>query len=1158
MTFRNGTHPSKARFLGSVAVIAGLLAGLSAWPALDALNQEAAVLLKSHFADLSETWTVWDDPAATNGPSRWKACLTELSGIKRPDGKIATALLAGDAGWADYAVETTLAMARSPNSLVGIVVGYQGPERYYVAGYNFETKQYEIEARTPAGFELLGAVKRAFPQDQDVRIRTAFADSRIELTAGDETVLDVGIGQAARGRFGLGLSRSVGARVHFGPVKVISLSGGTPGNLLFEEDFSTPGLSRWQVWDDPAASGAKSRWSYVLSEYSGISHRLPAPATLIIAGEAGWSDYAVQTRLYPFQASGALTGIVFGYQSPEQYCIAGYNFQRSRFELGESTPRGYSLLAYAEMPVPRQDWLPLRVEFRDGRMIFQFAGTNVFDLAEGLARKGKVGLGTSGLKNGDLAIGGFEVVSLRGSALPKEEIQDLLAGRRGAAVIYRPSVPKGDRFHEIIDHPLGQTKNLANTFTRDLAAVELPEEAVFCFPQGRFVEIRKIAFALLRDTAPKEVRLWTSLQSPKGEFVPLATLELENKSAPAQEFDVPATKAKYLKVQIVSGHGDKKIDIPEMFVWGRFLERPRSDAAPEDLGPVDLREKEKNDTAALAQPVPLETYVGGEASGGDTDFYRISLKGRPAGTLTLSVNGKGIIRPHAALKDGSGQVLPPARDATVGNVRQLAYEIGPGDYFFEIKRPDSYLTIVYDDSGSMRSSVETVKSVLKGYLDNLGMGLYLQLMKYADEPVTLSDFTKDPSALREAIDKRTGEGGGTATLPGLEAAVLSVSQKPGSRGVLAIFDEIVTSGPDYLKQYIRLWDLILDGGVSFSTIGVREDWDRETPLFKNTTERIFREIAYASQGGFFLAPTPDKVKESADRIFQQLTSPLEYRFVAAWSEIERSSGSLAVKLEEGAEPEAAKSVEIIMDASNSMWGQIGGVAKIAIAREVLTRTIGELPDTMNVGLRVYGHRFALNDAKACADTELLVPIGPVDKTKLIDTVNAIQLKGKTPLVHSVLEAVKDFENIPNGSIVLVTDGIESCGGDIASIAPAIKAAGLELRVHIVGFDIKEKEARAELESIAASTGGRYIDARNADELRGALGQTLKLEYAVLDARGAEVARGVVSGPAVELESGSYTVRVMVEPAPVEASVVVNPGSGLTLTLRRAQGRWVLD
>jgi hypothetical protein len=267
------------------------------------------------------------------------------------------------------------------------------------------------------------------------------------------------------------------------------------------------------------------------------------------------------------------------------------------------------------------------------------------------------------------------------------------------------------------------------------------------------------------------------------------------------------------------------------------------------------------------------------------------------------------------------------------------------------------------------------------------------------------------------------------------------------------------------------------------------------------------------------------------------------------------SGFIKVDFEKGAEKEITKNVEIIMDASNSMWGQISGEAKITIARKVLAQIINGLPDSMNVGMRVYGHRYGLNDKLACTDTQLLVPIGPVAKAQLVDTVNKIQLKGKTPLVLSVLEAIKDFEKIPNGSVILVTDGIESCNGDVKSIGPAIKKSGLEIKVHIVGFDIKEKEARTELEAIAKSTEGRYLDAKNASELLSALEQTLKLEYVVLNEKGEEAGRGIVGGDEVKLKEGSYTLRILLAPQPLETKVQVKAGEKAVCVLKKEAAAW---
>jgi hypothetical protein len=268
-------------------------------------------------------------------------------------------------------------------------------------------------------------------------------------------------------------------------------------------------------------------------------------------------------------------------------------------------------------------------------------------------------------------------------------------------------------------------------------------------------------------------------------------------------------------------------------------------------------------------------------------------------------------------------------------------------------------------------------------------------------------------------------------------------------------------------------------------------------------------------------------------------------------------GQVEVVFEQGVEKQAATNVELIVDASNSMWGQIQGVAKIAIAKDVLEQIINGLPDEMNVGLRLYGHRYGLNDRRACQDTELKVPIGPIDKAVLIDIIKKIQPKGKTPLVFSVLQSGEDFEDIPNGSIILITDGIESCDGDIDSIAPALKESGIELKLHIVGFDIKEAKARAELEAIAKSTEGTYLDAKDSQELLSSLEQTLTIEFEILDGEGQVKARGMVGGESIRLMEGSYTLRLLVGPKPFEAAIIVRPGQKTTIILAKENEEWII-
>jgi Mg-chelatase subunit ChlD len=653
------------------------------------------------------------------------------------------------------------------------------------------------------------------------------------------------------------------------------------------------------------------------------------------------------------------------------------------------------------------------------------------------------------------------------------------------------------------------------------------------------------------------MKFWVSDKTPKTGFFPLTTITIDPEAGDSQEFEVPPTRAKYLKMQITQSTGTKRFDISEMFVKGYFMERADRKPGEESLGEIQIREKEPNDSPGQAQALPLNTYLGGDVTHEDVDYYKLALKDTPGNTLTLYINNLGILRPGYVLSTLEGSVIEPAKEEAVGNTLEVTYLLTPDDYLLKIDRPDSYLTIVFDDSGSMGPSVDIVKKILGGYLDNLGEGLNLQLMKYEDEPAFLSDFTHDAAMLKQAMEREVRGGGGTDTFKGLMAAVNSVASQKGNRAVLAIFDVVDCGGSKCMPYYTDMWNGILGSGISFSTIAVQRGWESETSYYTNSRQRIFKEIAYSSQGQYYYSPSPDKVEESADQIFKQLTSPVEYRLKAEWIQTERKPGFIEVQFEKGAEKKAAKNVELILDASNSMWGQIQGKAKITIAKEVLDQIINGLPDEMNVGLRLYGHRYGLNDRRACQDTELVTPIGQIDKQRLTDAVNAISPKGKTPLVYSVLEGIKDFKDLKGGTIVLISDGVESCDGDINSIAPALKEAGLDLQVNIVGFDIKEIEARKQLEAIAASTGGIYLDAKDSEQLLDSLEQTLRIEFVILDDQEKIRARGVVGGEPVQVLEGDYKLKLLLQPEPIELSISVKAETTARLILKKEVEKWKL-
>lgn len=174
---------------------------------------------------------------------------------------------------------------------------------------------------------------------------------------------------------------------------------------------------------------------------------------------------------------------------------------------------------------------------------------------------------------------------------------------------------------------------------------------------------------------------------------------------------------------------------------------------------------------------------------------------------------------------------------------------------------------------------------------------------------------------------------------------------------------------------------------------------------------------------------------------------------------------------------------LVMDGSGSMWGQIDGINKIVIAREVVGDLLDTFPGDQNLGLTVYGHRERGN----CADIETVVEPGPDTKSRIRDAVNSINPRGKTPMTDAVIAAANALRYTEErATVILVSDGIETCNPDPCAAARTLEEAGIDFTAHVIGFDVTDPEALAQMQCLADETGGQFSTASNASELATAL------------------------------------------------------------------------
>jgi Ca-activated chloride channel family protein len=71
------------------------------------------------------------------------------------------------------------------------------------------------------------------------------------------------------------------------------------------------------------------------------------------------------------------------------------------------------------------------------------------------------------------------------------------------------------------------------------------------------------------------------------------------------------------------------------------------------------------------------------------------------------------------------------------------------------------------------------------------------------------------------------------------------------------------------------------------------------------------------------------------------------------------------------------------------------------------------------------------------------------------------------------------------SVILVTDGLETCGGDPCAAVREARQAGGDLRLHVAAFDVAGEDV-SQLECAAQAGGGLFLAAQNAGDLATAL------------------------------------------------------------------------
>ncbi|MGA8942566.1 MAG: VWA domain-containing protein [Thermoactinomyces sp.] len=183
---------------------------------------------------------------------------------------------------------------------------------------------------------------------------------------------------------------------------------------------------------------------------------------------------------------------------------------------------------------------------------------------------------------------------------------------------------------------------------------------------------------------------------------------------------------------------------------------------------------------------------------------------------------------------------------------------------------------------------------------------------------------------------------------------------------------------------------------------------------------------------------------------------------------------------------------ILLDASGSMYGKIQGKTKMESAKEAIQEFVSKVPKNATVSLRVYGHKGSntqKDKAVSCASTEVVYNGTGYQEAMFKQALAKINPSGWTPIAKALRSVKQDVNPETTETIVyVVSDGIETCGGDPVAEAHSLSQSNIKTVVNIIGFDV-DNEGQKMLKQVADAGNGEFKSVEDEQSLKQHLRQS---------------------------------------------------------------------
>lgn len=236
------------------------------------------------------------------------------------------------------------------------------------------------------------------------------------------------------------------------------------------------------------------------------------------------------------------------------------------------------------------------------------------------------------------------------------------------------------------------------------------------------------------------------------------------------------------------------------------------------------------------------------------------------------------------------------------------------------------------------------------------------------------------------------------------------------------------------------------------------------------------------------AQNPSTDEEWAQAVLSQIQGDYA-ESVCQMMQFEAGLGEAAATPTAGELPEAdvvgQNHFALLLDASGSMAAPSGAGTQMDEAKGAIEEFVGSLPESSTVSLRIYGHEgdnTQAGKAESCGSSEVVFKGAPEDPA-FVEALEGVEPVGYTPLAKAIGDAEGDVPSDATDAVMyVVSDGLETCGGDPVAAARAVAESGVNPIINVIGFHVDNAD-QAALREIARAGGGEYTTANSGAELR---------------------------------------------------------------------------